>query len=541
MSQALALLRLDFLRIRNWFRSYIGTKLIVLVGFLVVVAFIVSIEYFLSLAFFQFTATQQEFGKAVSYYSLNAALLLLFILAVVSSITSSAAALYRSEFLRFLLTIPISPGKLFVTRLTSALFQSTWVIVVLLTPILLAFSKSFYLGADFVWRALVVLLLLALSTHAIGGLLSVLLVKQLGRLSRKSLALIFVLTIAGSLLLMRFLFPPAFFKLYYAEDWLAFQRQLGQLPLLSTSLPTNWLVKTLTDAWTAETIYAFIATISVLIASFLVGKTWYLASWRTAHEGRFLAGKDVPAKAKVSSFPQLSQKPFAALLTNEFLAIIRSPSEVTYAAFLTSLTIALLFMMRSVPALKDSAPQLLPAVYGLSLVGISYLFMTLTARLVYPLIAREKRTSWLLFSIPVKRESILYSKISFALFLVLPSLALAILAASFLALSPALFVTFILLVFLACGSVALIQLFLGTIAPNFYESDNLEATSTSGSGLAAITLSLIYISLTGLAFYRLAIGVTDAMLVVTQMTGLAVVLLLPLFLIARRALHRYDL
>lgn len=541
MSTVFALLRLDFLRIRNWFRSYIGTKIFVLAGFALVMAFIVAIEYLMALAFFRFTATQQEFGRAVAHYSINAALLLLFLLAVGSSITANAGALYRPSFLRFLITLPISQGKLFTARLASALYQSTWVIVLLLTPILVAFGNSFYQGPDFALRSLIILLLLALSTQAIGGILTVLLVKRFGRLSRISLAVMFILIIAGSLLLMRFLFPPAFFKLYYAQDWPQFQKQLDQLPLWSTSLPTNWLAKTLTDSWSLATIKAVLGTIVVVIASFWVGNSVYLTSWRAAHEGRFLAGKEVSKTIKASNFPQLLQTPTGTLLLNELLSVIRSPAEAAYAAFLTSLTVILLFMMRSVPALEKAAPDLLPAVYGLSLVGLSYLFMTLTARLVYPLIAREKHSFWLLFSIPVKRESILASKVGFSLLLILPSFVLAFFASGFMQLPQTLRMTFYLLVLVTCATVALVQLFFGTIAPNFAESDNLEAASTSGSGLGAISLSLIYIGISGFAFYKVAIGSTKPMTALMLMSGLAAVWLGSLYLLARRALHRYDL
>ena len=541
MSQVLALLRLDLLRIRNWFRSFVGTKLVVLFGFAAVIALVVLVEYLMALSFFRFTALQAEFGRAVAQYAINATLLLVFLLAVASSIAASAGALYRPSFLRFLLTIPIAAGKLFVTRLVAALVQSTWVIVLLLTPILAAYGRIYSQGPDFAARTLTVLVLLAVASQAIGGMLTVVLVRRFGSLSRKSLAALFVFVIAGSLLMMRFLFPPAFFRLYYAEDWPTFQAQLGQLPLLSTSLPTNWLAKTLTGTWSGETVIAALSTVLLSIGAFWVGKSMYVDSWRAAHEGRFLAGKKVALKTESSRFPRMLKTPTGALLMNELLAVVRSPAEATYAAFLTGLTIVLLFMMRSVPALEKAAPQLLPAVYALSLVGLSYLFMTLTVRLVYPLMAKEKRSAWFIFSIPVKRETILTSKVAFALLLALPSLVLALVAGVFLQLPLALLVIFTLLVLLTTITVALLQLLLGTIAPNFAESDNLEAASTSGSGLTAINLSLAFIGISGYAFYKVAIGVTDGIAAVITMAFLAAVWLGLLYMLARRALHRYDL
>src|SRR3989337_2770428 len=103
MRQVSTLLRLDFLRIRNWFRTYTGTKLIVIGGFAVVIAFVVAVEYFLSRSFFMIIASQEEFGLAVSRYSMNAAMLLLFLFSLASTMAAGATIFFRPDYLRHLL------------------------------------------------------------------------------------------------------------------------------------------------------------------------------------------------------------------------------------------------------------------------------------------------------------------------------------------------------------------------------------------------------------------------------------------------------
>ena len=541
MSQAQALLRLDFLRIRNWFGSFVATKIIVFLGFALVLGLIVAAEFFMARTFFMFTSTQEEFGRAVARYSINAALLLLFLVSIGSSIAVSMGSLYRSELMQFLLTTPIPAVKLFTIRLVNAMFSSMWLVILLLTPLLVAFGMSFSPGGDFILRSLVVLLLLIVSSHSLGGAITVLLVKKTGRLSRVSLMVVFAMVIAGSLLLVRFLFPPSFFRLYFAVDWPTFQRQLGQLPLLASSLPTNWLALTITDGWSMATLAAALGSAIVLGTTLYIGKRLFLESWKKAQEGRFLAGKQNPHGIVSSGYPSVFKGAAGVLLTNELLAVMRAPAEATYAAFLTGLTIVLLFMMRSVPALQNAAPALLPAVYSLSLAGVSYLFMTLAVRLVYPLIAKEKRSVWFIFSLPVKRETLLLSKAAFALVLTLPSIPLALIAGLFMQLTSGVLAAYICLLVISTATVSLIQLLLGTIAPNFSESRNLDAVSTSGSGLAAIALSLAYISLSGFAFFKVAIGETTALVSVVTMTMLSLVWLGLLSMLSRRALHRYNL
>jgi len=89
--------------------------------------------------------------------------------------------------------------------------------------------------------------------------------------------------------------------------------------------------------------------------------------------------------------------------------------------------------------------------------------------------------------------------------------------------------------------VALTQLFLGTIAPNFLESENLEANSTSGSGLAAITLSLVFIALSGWTFYQAVLGSLSFTIAMALLVAVTIILALPLFVLGRRKLYRYDL
>lgn len=535
------LLRLDLFRVKNWFRSYLGTKLVVMLGFLLVVTSVVAIEYFLALSFFRLTATQGQFGLAVTQYSINAALLVLFILAVLSGTASSVASLYHLDFLRFLLTLPLSQGKIFISRSISALLQSIWVILLLVTPILVAFARAFSPGPDYGLRLLTTLIILALSSQAISSLLAVLLVKRFGRLSRRSVLGLFALAIVGSLVMMRFLFPPAFFRLYYAQDWLSFQTQLGQLPLLSTGLPTNWLASTLTLGWSVQSLWAVLLTLGVSGLSLLAGEKLYLESWRVAHQGRFLAGKSVPENIIRTNFPTRGGSPTASLLANEILAVLRSPSEATYTAFLTGMSLVLLFLMRNVPALERAYPQLLPAVNALSLAGLSYLFMTLTARLIYPLMAKEKRTSWMLFSSPVTRETILNTKIYFALLVILPSLFLGLIAGYLMRFNQALFISFSLLLTINAATVGLIQLFLGTISPNFSEAENPEAASTSGSGLTAISLSLAFIGINGFWIYLVSLDRMSASASVLAAVVLSAFVLAPLYIAAKKLIYSYDL
>jgi hypothetical protein len=541
MKQLIAIQHIDFLRIQNWFRSHSGTKLLILLAFFLIIAFIVAIEFILANVFFRFLSTQKEFGKAVAEYSINAALLVIFLLAVVSSFASSSSSLYKPDFLRFLHSLPISQGKLLISRLITSLASSLWMIMFFLSPLILAFGLNFQAGPQFVLRGLTVLFLLIASSHAVGTSISVLIVNHIGRVSRKTMAFVFILFISSSILLMRFLFPPSFFRLYHAADWPAFQRQLGQLPLLSTFLPTNWLASTLTSGWSLASLVAIGLVMGIVGISLWIGEVYYLSSWRRAQEGQFLAGAKLTKIRKRSNFPVLLNSPLGSLIANDLLAVARSSRELGYLAFLAGLTFALLYLTRNIPALAQAQPEFLPTVQTMSLIGFSYLFMTLTARLVYPLIAREKRTSWLLFSQPLSRLQVLEAKVIFAFLVAFPALPISYIASRLAMLPPDASLTYTLILFVTAISLSLIQLFAGTIAPNFKESDNLEATSTSGSGLAAIILCLIFSSISGAIFYQFITFSISFLYVFLSMMIVSVIMLTPLWILARKSIYNYDI
>ena len=97
MTQLLSLFTADLQRIRNWFSSHRGAKLLVVVGFLLVVAIVVIVEFILANTFFMLVASQGEFGKAVADYGLNAALLVIFIFAFTSSLAANGKSLFKSN------------------------------------------------------------------------------------------------------------------------------------------------------------------------------------------------------------------------------------------------------------------------------------------------------------------------------------------------------------------------------------------------------------------------------------------------------------
>lgn len=540
MKKLLVLLLLDVCRLRNWFKTHSGIKIIVFFGFFLVVLFIIAIEYLLASNFFLLSSAYEQFGKAVADYSLNSAFLVLFIFGTVSSIGSASGALYKPNFLKFLMSSPLEPEIIFLSRLLFSFFGTLVLLFTFLAPPLYAYYQNFPSSPDYFLRSLLVIFILAVSSHNLGSILSLLLTKKFKKISGPALLSLFSFALFGSFALLKFLFPPEFFRLHQAADWQEFSANLGKLPLLSTLLPTNWLTKTITSSWSAVTVYALLSAFGIAVLTYLLGKAWYQSSWMQAQETRFIAGK--PVSKNLPSVPLLRLSYNQVGLTlNELIGILRTSSDLFYLAFLFSLTVVLLILVKNIPRLLSINPENIPFLISFSFAGLCYLFMTLSLRIIYPSMAKEKKTAWYLFSLPLHRLQILRSKMTFALLISFPAILMGIIAALLVKTTLAVTFTFCFLFSLTTIVISLSQLFFGVISPNFSESDNPDASGTSGSGMAAIVFSLLFILLSSTSLYFLNLGPENQILLFLLNAAAAFLLLAPLYLLAGQSLKNYNL
>ncbi len=533
-------LDLEIKRARNWLRSNWAAKLVVIVVMLVVMVLVLVAEYGMANTYFTFLATNGDFGVAIAQYSINASVFLIFWIAVASSWSISNRFLYQTRYLAQVMTAPLSMNKVFNSRLLMVLLSSIWTMW-LLIPILIAYGIQFAPATDYWLKGILVLGCLSLASMAVGVMLNMLMVGKLGSISRVKtmvMAAGFGLLTWG---LIKIIFPPQFGRLYYAKDWGTFKSQLEALPLTAKWVPFNWLGETITQGWSGKTGAAVLLVIGMGLISWWVGKKTYLASWRKSYQTRLWADRGLPILKRRSNFPQLAKSRWEAIITNLFLGLIRSSAETGYVIFLGGLLLVVLFLTGSISGLERSAPQFVPWVQVLAFGGLVHLWLLLTARLVYPLMAKEKLTGWLVFSSPLKKDDLLAAQMWFAGLLSWPALVTGWIAGLRLNLDGLTAGWYGLMIVVTVLGIGLCQLFWGTIKPNFAEADNPETASTSGSGLAALGWSL-GLMLLGCyhAYLMLGLG-QDGFWLLIRLMATVILLLLPLGWWARKRLYGYEI
>jgi hypothetical protein len=530
-----ALLSKDWWQIRGWFKTHAGTKGLVVVGFLLVILLVSAGIYFLAESFFYMLTAYGSFGQAVITYLVNAAILVLWLMGIGLSMAAAFAGFYRDQSLRHIISLPLSIKSVFMNRFLMLTGTSSWAVIMVMVPILLAYGKVQSLGLSYWFWGLVGLVLVILSSQTIGTLMSMGVTYRLGGNAKGLLilgavTLVITMAVAGKVLL-----PPRLFHLADAPDETAFQQQLGTLPLASRVLPSYWLASTIIIGPSGLTLLAVIMTLGLLLILRQAADKYFLTSWYRFKENGVLAGKTAGV-LKPTHFPNVNGVE-SALIANDLLWFARSPTELIYFLLILCLGIALWLIIRLVPFGSGMEERWLSLIYLSTIVGYGYLVTVVSARFMYPLMAKEQKAIWFLFSTPFPRGELIDTKISFSLILLLPWILLGFSLASMLVLPLNATILLILLLLMLAVAIAVVQVTLGIIAPNFPEGDRPDSASTSTSGLAALMVSLILVTAAGYGWWRYLQGTTQGLGWGVAVVGIGLVLLVAL---AFKSIYRYE-
>ena len=229
-------------------------------------------------------------------------------------------------------------------------------------------------------------------------------------------------------------------------------------------------------------------TLGLSLLMFLVVNRYFLASWY-----KFQEREPRRETRKPSHFP-IAWGVESALIVNDGLWLMRNTTERGYYLFIGGLGISLGLIIHMVPWAKEMEEVWKSAIYLSTLVGFGYLITIVATRLMYPLMAKEQRATWFLFSAPFPRQELISTKLTVSLALLIPWIGLGLILANQLALATPFAWLLGLLMTLMAVAIVVVNVTLGIIAPNFPEGERPDNASTSGSGLAALTLSLLLVA-----------------------------------------------
>ncbi len=434
-------------------------------------------------------------------------------------------SLYRSRDTEFLLTVPVRDARIFLYKFQEAVLFSSWGFILLGTPMLVAYG----LAALAPWYYFVLLLPFIVSfVHipaAVGAVVCMAIVRWLPRARMQAVVVTGGLVVAGIVYLGSVVLGGPEGDLL-TPGW--FQDMLARLSFSKNRLlPSWWLSHGLLEAarggW-AESVLFLVLLISNALFTQLVAVWFAAAIYRPGYTA--LRGRKTARRRFGGAYLDRILDRLLFLLPSQMRLLVikdlrlfrRDPVQWSqYVIFFGLLAMYFLNMRRFSYDVTYVAWVNVVSFLNLGVVGL--ILSIFTSRFVFPMISLEGRRFWILGLLPIRRETVLWSKFWFATAgSLLPALSLVLISDYMLQVETLITVSHLITcLFLATG-LSGIAVGLGAKLPNLREESPSKITAGFGGTLNQVLSTLYIVVATMLPavachFYIVAKGEGDPMLV----------------------------
>jgi ABC-2 type transport system permease protein len=415
-----------------------------------------------------------------------------------SGLVTSLSTFFLSEDLRLLLAAPVPRERLFHSRYTKTLGQSSWMVVTFLVPVLLAIGAA--RCAPFGYYAGVVLTLVpfVMAPVALGALLTLALVSVVpARRARDLLMLMGLLFAMALVVLLRVLRPERLLSVESLPDVTAFFATL-QSPVMPL-LPSFWAGETLfaalhgrVDGLHAAALWTTALGITVLAR--MAYARHYFAAWSKAQEARKARFTRLrPLDAALAGLPLRPE--VRSLLTKDLKVFLRDTTQWSQLLLLLALVLVYLYNFQVLDL--ERIPYMsgvIKNVYAfVNLAMAAFVLSAVAVRFVFPAVSAEGPAFWLVRSSPLAMRRFLWAKFWIGLppLLILAE-GLTILSNELLGASAELRVLGAVAIFVISFALVGLATGMGAQHPRFaYE--NITQVAGSYGGIAFMVLAVLFI------------------------------------------------
>jgi ABC-2 type transport system permease protein len=430
----------------------------------------------------------------------------LMIMLTVSSAILLFGNLFRSPDVAFLLTLPVRPERVFLLKYQDALLLSSWAFLLLGSPMLLSYGLVVH--APWYYYLVMPFLLVAFIhiPASFGSILCMLLVHRI--LRRPGLiavigATVGLLGLAWGIWYVR----SALTEQALAPEW--FQQIFARLRFTQHRLlPSWWLSTALLEASRHELVES-LAFLGVLAANALFFRQ--VAIWTAAGVLRRVfaevnIGRTTKRKARFRQIDRLVNQLLWAfptqtrvLLLKDFRLFRRDP--VQWTQFLIFFGLLVLYFLNIRRFSYETYYQgWVNMVSLLNLAVVALLLSTFTTRFIFPMISLEGRNFWILGLLPLRRDTLLWSKFWFsAVGTLVPCCLLILLSDGMLGVSSAIVLTHQLICVSLCIGLSGLAVGLGAKIPNFREPSPARIAAGFGGTLNLVLSTVLIVVLLGAA------------------------------------------
>ena len=434
-----------------------------------------------------------------------------FIMLVFSNLIIGYSTLFKGRETTWLLSLPLPPRNIYRWKFLEALVVSSWALLFLSAPLMLAYGRVHDAPAIFFLQIAMVFVPFVIIPALLGSWAVIFLVRVLGHRDVKNLVLLGALIVL--VLLVTVIKPVTDAEALAPEDVLSFDQLLRHTRIsVNPFLPSAWLAQTVlawSEGLTERGLFYFLLLLSYALMGLLVGFEFigrsFFGSWTTALSSRAARfQRKVVARRQRERKPELIERftnllrpwspPAAALVLKDARLFWRDPAQWIQFMIFFGLLCIYVINLRNV-AFNFQNPFWETMISYLNLAASSLTLSTLTTRFVFPQFSLEGRLLWIVGLAPIGVHKVLLQKFWTSCFVTtLITVSLMVTSSLMLHLPWMRVGFFAMAIGLMSATLSGLSVGLGALFPNFKEDNPSKIVSGFG-GTLCLVASFLYITL----------------------------------------------
>ncbi len=375
-----------------------------------------ALVYYVTARLLQAVRDVPDIGPLLAGRLLGLALLLFLAILLLSNLIAALSSFFLARDLPGILSAPVDWLALYLARLLETLASSSWMVALLLLPVLAAYQTVFEAGLAFYPLALAAFVPLLLIPAAAGSALTLLMVRVLP--ARRTRDLLGIVTLLGAALLvagLRLLRPE---RLVRPEGFRSLVDFLGALQAPASAwMPSEWMAQALAgplegrfDPFWLLLLWSTAAALVVLGAA--LHRRLYARGFTRAQEGADEAARGGRAWGLASRLLGRLGTRRREMVLKDVRIFFRDNTQWSQLLILAVLLVVYVYNMQILPLRSSEAigRLLVSVVVFLNVALAGFILSAVAARFVFPAYSLEGPTLWLLRSSPLPSRVLLWSK-----------------------------------------------------------------------------------------------------------------------------------
>jgi ABC-2 type transport system permease protein len=440
-------------------------------------------------------------GEVLAVKLLSLVLLSFMAILLLSNVIAALSSFFLARDLELLMASPTDPLKVYGARLTETLTYSSWMVALMMVPLLTAYGIVYAGGLLYLAVAVVAMAAFFVIPAVAGSAITLLLVNVFpARRARDLLALIGLFAAAGVVLLFRLLRPeqiasPEGFN--SLVDFIAALQTPG-----SVWLPSEWAAEAIMAPLRSGTadwfpLYLLTSTAGgMLVVGALLHHRFFPEGFSRAQEGASLQAEKGSGSGRLERLFAGLGPSTRALVVKDIRTFFRDTTQWSQLILLAVLVVVYVYNIRVLPLFTGVQVGffLVNVISFLNLGLAGFVLAAIAARFLFPAVSLEGRTLWLLRSSPLMLRRLIWSKYWVNVVpLLVVALTLTVGTNWILRVGPFVMTLSLITITVITFAIAALALGFGALFPRF-DTANAADIPTGFGGLVFMMTAVVYLA-----------------------------------------------